>query len=91
MNRLKFISYDGKYPNLCAGILIIELDGVKVTFEPHSLCSGGSVWFDEHWNEYITEGPWSITMPYDFPKELYQELKDLINENIPLGCCGGCV
>ena len=32
-NRLKFISYDGNYPNLCSGTLIMELDGQEITRE----------------------------------------------------------
>lgn len=34
---IKFISYDGKYPNFCSGTLILEVDGKK-----RALCSGGS-------------------------------------------------
>ena len=27
--HVKFISYTGKYPNLCGGILTLEIDGKK--------------------------------------------------------------
>lgn len=29
---IKFISYTGKYPNLCDGILTLEIDGEQVSF-----------------------------------------------------------
>ena len=29
---IKFISYTGKYPNLCSGVLTVEIDGKKVSF-----------------------------------------------------------
>lgn len=31
-NNVKFISYTGKYPNLCNGILTLEINGVEVSF-----------------------------------------------------------
>lgn len=30
--HVKFISYTGKYPNLCCGDLTLEIDGEKVIF-----------------------------------------------------------
>ena len=27
--HVKFISYTGKYPNLCSGIITLEIDGEK--------------------------------------------------------------
>lgn len=32
MNKIKFISYTGKYPNLCKGILIVEINGKEYKF-----------------------------------------------------------
>lgn len=31
-NNIKFISYDGKYPNLCSGVLTIEINSERVIF-----------------------------------------------------------
>ena len=30
--HVKFISYTGEYPNLCKGVLTLEIDGVEYTF-----------------------------------------------------------
>ena len=30
--NVKFISYSGKYPNLCSGVLTLEIEGKRVTF-----------------------------------------------------------
>jgi hypothetical protein len=91
-NRLKFVSYDGEYPNLCSGKLIMNLDGKDIEFPSHCLSSGGNVSFDDDWNEEVSEGEWSLTdFPENFPQELKLEAERLCNENIPYGCCGGCV
>ena len=34
-SRVKFISYDGEYPNLCSGVLVLEIDGVQYKFGHH--------------------------------------------------------
>jgi len=90
--RLKFIGYNGEYPNLCSGILIMELDGKEITFPYSCLQSGGSIWFDEEGFEHIEKGEWSISQfPKNFSKELKNYAKELVNKNIEYGCCGGCV
>lgn len=90
-DRLKFISYDGDFPNLCRGTLIMELDGKKITFSEFCLSSGGNVSFDAEWNEKVTQGNWKISkFPIGFPEELRDRAVELVNENIRLGCCGGC-
>jgi hypothetical protein len=53
--RVKFISYSGRFPNLCRGTLTVEIEGQLV--EIRGFCSGGSVWFDDNWYEHIEEGP----------------------------------
>jgi hypothetical protein len=86
------IKYDGKYPNLCSGILKVYAAGTDYIFEAHSLCSNGQVWFDNDWDEHVEEGNWSISKyPENFPEKYKGELIQLINEEIPHGCCGGCV
>ena len=45
------IKYDGKYPCLCMGHLIVIVDGIEYDFGECCLDSGGSVRFDEDWDE----------------------------------------
>ena len=88
------VKYDGKYPNLCAGRLTVTIGDKSYQFSDNPLSSGGSVTFDKYYNECITSGPWSIkedSWPDDFPPEYRTELLDVINDEIPQGCCGGCV
>mgnify|MGYP001356910691 CR=1 FL=1 len=89
---LTFVSYDGAYPNLCSGQLIFAIDGVRVVFPENCLSSGGSVSFDEDYNEDVQQGEWDIlAFPKDFPDELKSKAISLVNKNISHGCCGGCV
>jgi len=91
-SRLKFISYDGAFPNLCRGTLIVSLDGKEIVFPEYCMCSGGSVRFTQNGKEIVMQGKWRITeFPIDFPLELREELEDLVNANVRWGCCGGCV
>lgn len=86
------VKYNGSYPNLCSGKLIVIIDGVSWEFPPYCLRSGGGVSFDENWNENVWQGEWSIS---DWPEEFLEELKevvlDAVNEQIKHGCCGGCI
>lgn len=89
---VKFISYNGSFPNLCSGNLKIEVDG-KVYEINHALCSGGSVWFDEEWSEHVESGPWTLAR-HNIPNELLPyrvEIERLVNKHVEHGCCGGCV
>ena len=86
------IEYDGAYPNLCSGALIVTIGGKRWEFPPYCLSSGGSVWFDENWLEHVSSGAWSVSdWPDGFPEELKKAVEDAVNDEIPNGCCGGCV
>lgn len=92
-NRVEFVSYDGAYPNLCSGTLILRVEGVSVEMPKRCLRSGGRVWFDDEWNEHVEDGVWKLDdylMP-EFLKPFMEEMEGVINANIPCGCCGGCV
>lgn len=87
---VEFVSYDGAYPNLCSGTLILKINGVERTFPKYCMQSGGSVSFDKDWNETVTSGLWSV----DVPEDLYylkEEIERCVNKYVPHGCCGGCV
>ena len=87
---VEFISYDGKYPNLCSGILTLRIDGEVVEFPKYCMNSGGSVWFDEDWCEHVCGGAWTVEVPEEY-EHLHKEIEECVNENVPWGCCGGCV
>ena len=88
-NRVEFISYDGDFPNLCRGTLTLCVDGENVSIE-NCLISGGSVWFDDDWMEHVECGIWNVDVP-EHLAHLAEEIKDVVNEHVPYGCCGGCV
>ena len=85
------IKYDGEYPNLCSGNLEVEIDGKNYRFPDYSLCSGGSI-VCSSMNEEVIKGEWNLV---DWPKHFTPEMKvavlKKINEEIPHGCCGGCI
>ena len=86
---VKFISYDGSYPNLCSGDCKVEVNGKEYSLE---LDSGGDCYFSEDWDGNVGVGDWSVDgWPEDFPEDKKDEVISLINENIPKGCCGGCL
>jgi len=76
----------------CSGTFTVEVDGEKWFFGGGALITGGNVSFDENWSEHVEEGPWRIGIwPEDFPEDKKWEVLEAINEEIPWGCCGGCV
>lgn len=89
-NRVEFVSYDGRFPNLCSGTLVLKIDGVERTMPPCCMRSGGSVTFDSDWCEHVDSGLWSVDVPDDL-MDLKDEIEECVNANVPHGCCGGCV
>jgi len=92
--KLQFtkLSYDGQYPNLCSGTLIVTIGSTEWVFPSHCLSSGGRVTFDENWSENVEQGEWTINQwPEGFPENLKYIVEQKVNEEIPWGCCGGCV
>jgi hypothetical protein len=86
------IEYDGVYPNLCAGMLQVVVAGVCWQFPERCLSSGGSVFFDEDGHEEVEGGPWTIVRwPARFPDNRKRDVEAAVNEQIPWGCCGGCI
>lgn len=96
MPRLvKFISYTGKYPNLCNGILTLEIDGKEVRF-------GGGLSYASFWysgggllpdRKGTYEGEWIIDVD-QIPaiyRKYAREIDEVFNENVEWGCCGGCI
>lgn len=101
--EIKFVSYDGCYPNLCSGTLTLEIDGEYYWFGSYMpkdkncydqfWASGGKVWFDDDWEDHLSTGKWKLNkraLP-EFLKPYGNELIKIFNENVPYGCCGGCI
>lgn len=105
MEHVKFVSYDGKRPNLCDGTLVLNIDGTDYSFGfttvpgmskcdfPMFWRSGGSATFDSGRHPNVTSGRWRINylgLPEQFRKYA-DEIDDVFNDNVPYGCCGGCL
>lgn len=92
------VQIDGKeisfspYTTVIADLISSEEVGQYHKFR----ASGGSVSFDKEWRESVLKGEWEIDEIYkgEYPKEIQDALPEIIkvfNENVPEGCCGGCV
>lgn len=88
-HKVEFVSYNGRYPNLCSGILVLRIDGEEIAFDD-ALTSGGCVSFSDDWDEYIGYGPWVVNVPEKY-RALADKISECVNENVEWGCCGGCV
>lgn len=98
-SHVKFISYSGEYPNLCSGILILEIDGKQYKFAPYhdnitifpKFWSSGGCFSENFLN--VEKGEWEIDymeIPEQFRKYA-NEIDKVFNENVEYGCCGGCI
>lgn len=93
---VEFISYNGEYPNLCSGLLVIKVNG-KLYEIRHCLYSSGQCFFDDDYNEVVTEGDWGISeykLKLNNLSELIpfrEEIEKVVNDNVQKGCCGGCL
>lgn len=92
MRNIEFVSYDGKYPNLCSGTLTLCVDG-NLWSESMCLFPGGEcLWDSAAEEEIVDQGPWeSLTLEKHFSDEEVREILRLVNEHVEWGCCGGCM
>lgn len=62
-SRVKFISYTGKWPNLCSGVLTLEIDGKEYKFghnySNYHIVDGEGVFTDEDPNNPNFNSFWS--------------------------------
>lgn len=93
-NTFRFISYSGKWPTLCSGILELEIEGTVYRFgckEKHEKFWSSGGFIAENYS--ISTGEWLIDVG-KLPAEIRKyaaEIDHLFNENVPHGCCGGCI
>lgn len=93
---IKIVSYSGRYPNLCHGVLKLRINKKLVSLE-NILTSGGQCGIDSKtWESHVTQAPWRILdrdwgkVP-DWVKPYKDDILHAVNKNIPYGCCGGCI
>lgn len=83
MLKLKFVSYDGRYPSLCSGTLTIKDETFGRFYHlTDVLKSGGKC--SAHTGGRHSTGPWRIHKD-ELPKELVPYIKDihkLVNGNV---------
>jgi len=91
--EVNFVSYDGKYPCLCFGTLVLSLNGKNITFPSSCLSSGGSTYFTNDYAEsHVERGSWSISdWPEGWPECAKRQAEDVVNSFVSEGCCGGCL
>ena len=87
---VEFVSYNGKYPCLCHGELVVKIDGDTVNLGK-CLYSTGECGFTAEWEDYVTQGDWKIDELPEAYEKYRKEIEKVANENVPLGCCGGCL
>ena len=85
------IDYNGAFPNLCSGDLVVTIDGFVWIFPQYCLSSGGHVAMTDDGDWYTDRQEWNITeWPIDFPENLKEQVLDEVNSMVSWGCCGGC-
>jgi hypothetical protein len=93
-NKIEFISYDGKYPNLCRGKLVVKIDDKKISFGkttrlysndkpadyPRFWCSGGTIRYKmDSDDSYATQSKWEfIGNESDYPPNIWKLLPDIL-------------
>lgn len=87
---VEFVSYNGKFPNLCRGTLVIKVNGEEISLENY-LISGSQCWFDKDRADHVESGDWRISKLPDDLEQCRDEILKVVNENVPYGCCGGCI
>lgn len=97
VKHVKFVRYTGKWPNLCGGILTLEIDGKIVRFG--NVYEGKEVDYEKFWipggectMKTLHTDEWGIDvaqLPLEF-REYAAEIDAVFNANVEQGHCGGC-
>lgn len=99
-NHITFVNYTGAFPSLCAGILTLIIDGETVTFGPSISVAKptyGRFWRSGGYTNWATgevvERGWCVCadeLPEQY-RAYADEIQEVMDANIPHGCCGGCI
>ena len=104
--HVKFVSYSGKWPTLCSGILVLEIDGKTASFGDRGpfakkLPDGTAPEYGKFWHtggecgmppDEIMTAPWKTDVS-ELPEQFRryaEEIDAAFNDNVEHGCCGGC-
>lgn len=105
-SNIEFVSYTGKYPNLCSGVLTLRICGEECVFGHNCEdfdCKTG-LYKDENYDKFWISGgciggdgvayrdEWNIICE-ELPKKYRKyvdEIDRVFNDNVEWGCCGGC-
>lgn len=99
MRKVNFLGYTGKFPELCHGVMTLKIDGTDTTFGTDDfeadysfeLYSGGYAGKGMDLKTAIlSEGFWEVILPPEF-SDIEELVNELFNEEVQLGCCGGCL
>ena len=104
MGHVEFVSYDGHYPNLCHGTLVLKIDGnvYRFGYSWHQKDKNSDKLYMPFWSsggginpnyEGTYSGEWRIDVS-DLPEEIQcyaAEIDEVFNANVRWGCCGGCI
>ena len=86
--NIEFVSYDGSYPTLCSGTLVIKVNGKEIALN-HVMVSGGGCFYND---DDVDLAPWGINLEkYPELMPYKEEITECVNSNVPYGCCGGCI
>lgn len=106
ISNVEFISYTGKYPNLCRGVLTLKINGEEVKFghdyDNYDYETGE--FKDNNYDSFWSSGggitrngqSWCDEWDTDYNeipdeyKKYAEEIDDVFNYNVGWGCCGGC-
>ena len=104
-SHVEFISYTGRWPSLCCGILTLRIDGETATFGSQErfadkLPDGSAPAYPKFWESggeaprsgQILAGEWKIDvscLPEKYRKYA-EEIDAVFNKHVEHGCCGGC-
>ena len=91
---IEFVSYTGKFPTLCSGVLTVRIDGETWHFGyawnkperelvprlPPFWISGGCAGVTESLDEFCSEGPWKIDNPPadQYPPEILARVPEIL-------------
>lgn len=92
-HKVDNLEYEGPTWCWCRGTLHCDIDGKHYKFEP-LWESGGTITCDDEGICHAVEGDWLLNTAY-IPKNITVEMAEAVieamNDQIPKGCCGGCI